>query len=175
MGTTCAGVQVLSLKFCQALHKYGYLPLCQTPEWQKPCYADGRHRVPEGVPSPPAQHYVRVFTLHTPPLLESSPDPLNPSVPYYCHTLNLHFYIALFTTCYQKQEHCRDQQTIEPTSETRHTILLYLWSSNYILLICAATNPGQENYMLFAVFRTEDFLKSCMQQHFSYTSTFSFV
>lgn len=29
MGTTYASVQLLSLKFCQDLHKYGYLPLCQ--------------------------------------------------------------------------------------------------------------------------------------------------
>lgn len=29
MGTTCAGVQLLSLKFCQDLHKYGCLPPCQ--------------------------------------------------------------------------------------------------------------------------------------------------
>lgn len=29
MNTTCAGEQLLSLKFCQDLHKYGYLAPCQ--------------------------------------------------------------------------------------------------------------------------------------------------
>lgn len=86
--------------------------LSKHPEWQKPCAAGGRRSVPEGVPSPPARRCVRVFTLHTPPPRQRSPGPLNPSVPFYCRARNSHFYVALFTTRYQKQEDCRDQQRL---------------------------------------------------------------
>lgn len=117
MGTTSAGAQLLSLKFCQDLHKNGYLPLCQirsacTQSDKSPVTQTKGIVSPRGVPSPPAQCRLHVFTLHTPPPLQRSPAPLNPSVPYYCYARNLHFYTALFTIHYQKQGNCRDQQRL---------------------------------------------------------------
>lgn len=117
MGTTYASVQLLSLKFCQDLHKYGYLPPCQirsaSAQSDKSPVTQTEGAVsPRGSHSHRAQRYVRVFTLHTPPPLKRSPGSLNPSVPYYCHAHHSRFYIALFTTYYQKQEHCRDEQRL---------------------------------------------------------------
>lgn len=175
-GTTCAGIQLLSLKFCQDTYKYGYLactanPLSKRLEWQKTCYAEGTCSVSEGAPSLPAHCYEGFFTLYIMTPLKRSQGhsielPLNPSTPYYCNYHNSHFYIALFSTPYQKHECCRDQQRLCARFRNKTPNSVVFVRLKYYPVHLCSNKPGQENYMPLAIFRTEDFLKSCTQQHF---------
>lgn len=86
--------------------------------------------------------------------------PLNPPTPYYCHYHNSHLYIASFSNCHQKHKHCRDQQRL-----CAPDLIVFVKLKHQPAHLCN-NKPAEENYMLLTIFRTEDFLKSCMQQHF---------
>lgn len=101
--------------------------------------------------------------------------PPNSSTPYYCPVHNSHFYMAWFSTYYQKHKCCRDQLRLCTHFRNKTPDSVVFVKLKYHPAHLCSNKPSQENYMPLAIFRTEDFLKSCMQQHFSYTSTFLLV
>lgn len=70
MGTTSAGVQLLSLKFCQNLHKNGYLPRCQPRSARtrsdKSPVTQTEAQCPRGGPIPTGTElFACLYTSHT--------------------------------------------------------------------------------------------------------------
>lgn len=163
--------------------------------WGDASYTEDTQSVSGGARSPPTWHYEVFFTLHTLTTLKRSQGhgielPLNPSASRYYHYLSIttlsnalvssfhphsHFHIAPFPTHHQKHECCRDQQWLCAHFRNKTPNSVVFVKLEYYPAHLCSNKPGQENYTLLAIFGTEDFLKSCMQQHFSYTSTFLLV